>query len=1375
MNTGALQLDLQRPYRRKTWQTLLPQIFPGVELFTQAAETPLTTEAQRALATGLRQIGRAVLRDENGSERIIAIFEADVVPSVDVVRNRVALRQLVSRCIDEVSAHAVLAFFVQPRASAYRLTYAAKESIHREDLSVETTETATKRYTYVLGAGEARRTAAQRLAGLAANRDTVKWKDVADAFSVEKLNDEFFKTYKEHYLAFCKHLLDSTATAAVFDLKLSGLKDKELDKALKPVRDFVKKLLGRLVFLHFIQKKQWLGCPADRTDWTQGDPEFIQTWFAKRPGRDRFYRDFLVPLFYDALNNNARERSLFAPTGTRVPYLNGGLFERELVPGSGHKPLEVERLDLPDAFFAGLLEFLSQYNFTIDENDPDDHEIGIDPEMLGHIFENLLEDNKDKGAYYTPKAIVQYMCQQSLIHYLQGHFRDDPAAPAEIERLIRLKEPVDPRDSRNWLTVHAHRLEELLDDVKICDPAIGSGAFPIGLLQEIYWTRLTLHPGIDRAKAKRDIIQKSIHGVDIDAGAVEIARLRCWLALIVEEEQPRPLPNLDFKIMQGDSLLESFEGIPLDQLMPSVRPLYERAVQQKELDLGSVVREKLQLELSEEDRQRFAKLLGDYFPCEDPAEKSRLHGEIDAFVLKHLDYNVDQFLRREETELSQILKDIEEKRQKAKKYKLSPRENRRIKTLEADVRAHRARKVKLHELADIPERPYFLWHLFFQDVFERGGFDILIANPPYVRMELFKDLKPALREHYKQVYAERADLYCYFYARAVSLLRERGILCFISSNKFFRGGYGEKLRSLLSTETELQSVVDFGDLPIFEATTYPCILLAAKGTPRQGHTVQTLKVEREPDIPHFMNLPTVPQEQDGFSWSLESPAVLRVLGNMKARGIPLRTCVGDAIYMGVKTGCKEAFIIDGKTRDGIVVASPQADKVIKPYLGGRNVRKWACDYPDLWMIYLHHGVDTDDLQAVLDHLKPFRRQLESRATEQAWYELQQPQEKFVPAYEASKIIFPDIAADLRFALDARGAFFSNTAYCIASSDLYLLAVLNASCTQFFYERLSAQFRGGYLRFWTQYVEQIPIPDADDATKDQLRELARRAAKTAGSELAAIEAEINRIVYRLFKLESDEIALIEGATASAKPALDHKTALFTRILPELSAAAPYFSHDAITKRLADLKIEMADHSLRMYLSEAMAKGIVHDAGRGWYSRLADRCVLDPKPVARLVRQLEKEFSLLDFTCWSTQQVNPWMHHILSKFLTFVNVDPDGLPAVAEYLRAEGYEVHENPKGNRTAEVRANGKTVVIRPLNTHAPKEGHFAPPEAVLVDLHFENRALGIMDSADFKGMAQQLAATNRLLWATLCHYADKRGVAPGELFAQTNVLTAEV
>ena len=193
-----------------------------------------------------------------------------------------------------------------------------------------------------------------------------------------------------------------------------------------------------------------------------------------------------------------------------------------------------------------------------------------------------------------------------------------------------------------------------------------------------------------------------------------------------------------------------------------------------------------------------------------------------------------------------------------------------------------------------------------------------------------------------------------------------------------------------------------------------------------------------------------------------------------------------------------------------------------------------------------------------------------------------------------------------------------------------------------------------------------------------------------------------------------------------------------------------------------------------MSEAMEQGIVHDAGRGWYSRLQDRCALDRKPVAKLVRQLEKEFPLLDFTCWSTQQVNPWMHHILSKFIAFVNVDKDGLSAVSEFLRDAGYEVHANPTGKRAVDVRPNGKTVVIRPLNAHAPRESHFTPPEAILVDLSFEANALGIMGIPDYRAMLQALASSKRIAWGACLYYAEKRCAKIDLDFKLSNSLMAE-
>lgn len=229
-----------------------------------------------------------------------------------------------------------------------------------------------------------------------------------------------------------------------------------------------------------------------------------------------------------------------------IPYLNGGLFDKDRID-------ELD-IDFPYSYFKDLMEFFSMYNFTIDENDPDDSEVGIDPEMLGHIFENLLEDNKDKGAFYTPKEIVQYMCRQSIIQYLKTH-EPDKQYVEPIEELINngIIMPILQTQSI------ASRFMQLLKNIKVCDPAIGSGAFPMGILYVLYHAIHHLqsyaepHGNFDSTKTKRDIIQNNIFGVDIEQGAVDIARLRFWLALVVDANEPEPLPNLDYKITCGNS------------------------------------------------------------------------------------------------------------------------------------------------------------------------------------------------------------------------------------------------------------------------------------------------------------------------------------------------------------------------------------------------------------------------------------------------------------------------------------------------------------------------------------------------------------------------------------------------------------------------------------------------------------------------------------------------------------------------------------------------------------------------------------------------------------------------------------------------------
>ncbi|MFC1461819.1 Eco57I restriction-modification methylase domain-containing protein, partial [Verrucomicrobiota bacterium] len=879
----------------------------------------------------------------------------------------------------------------------YRFTFAARESEFDEDGNYVESETATRRYTYVLGPHESCRTAADRFYELSQKRDEASLDDVKGAFSVDKLNKEFFSAYKEHYQRFTEYLINSDYQQDVFGVP-NIEEDKERAAAEKPLRDFAKRLLGRIVFLHFLQKKGWLGCPADRTDWIGGNPNFLRDLFENCQDKDHFHSACLIPLFHGAFNTPGRPNDVFeltglpaealAKVGTRIPYLNGGLFEQD--------DPDVTGVDFPVEYFDQLLDFFGQYNFTIDENDPEDHEVGIDPEMLGHIFENLLEDNKDKGAYYTPKAIVQYMCQESLIQYLKTHLGDHP----ELEQLVRLKTRGDEKNKKNFLVQNARAIEALLDKVKICDPAIGSGAFPIGLLKEIYWIKLTLDLTLDRGEVKRQIIQNSIYGVDVDAGAVEIARLRFWLALVVDEEEPSPLPNLDYKIMQGNSLLESFEGISLDNLTQgqqmSVRVIGSN---QDELNLGAVGNE-FNVEVDEERRQNIIALMDRYFSEMSPSEKTRIRGEIDRFVLDHIDYNIALHKERMDTQLHQLRATIKDNKKRAKGYKPTRREEKRLAELEKEIASDQVRKERLHELEHKPERPFFLWHLFFQNVFADGGFDIVIANPPYVRQEVIKDQKKALQAAY-ECYVGTADLFVYFYERSVKLLCDGGILTYITSNKYYRSAYGKKLREYLAKKLAVQQMIDFGDAPVFDAIAYASIFIASRSdVVSEDHNVQAYtwsKNDKLDDIGKVVRTKSFAVAQGELqpeAWRLESPEVMRLLEKLRAAGTPLGRYVNNRFYYGLKTGLNEAFIVDSATRDRLVEEDASSKDVLVPFLRGKDVKRWRVDFAGFYLIKIessenkkHSWSDKKDAEAVFKKtypaiyswMKPFRDRLIGRS------------------------------------------------------------------------------------------------------------------------------------------------------------------------------------------------------------------------------------------------------------------------------------------------------------------------------------------------------------------------------------------------------------
>ena len=676
-----------------------------------------------------------------------------------VANKLVGLRNLVKSFINPTWGEFDAALVVFDSGDHWRLSFIC-------DIKGEATSP--KRYTYVFGSDDLLyRTPIERFNFL--KKKGISFENLRTAFSVEALSDEFFDKYREQYADFIQYVTGKrfVKVGSKWEEKILGEPDTALMQAFnhneKKIRDYVKKMMGRITFLHFLQRKGWM-C---------GDLNYMQNMFENSQYKDDYLDSVLEPLFFGILNTKPAEReALFADYGwdkslldewKDIPYLNGGLFERD--------EEDEPESRFPADYFKRLFQFFSEYNFTIDENDPNDAEVGVDPEMLGKIFENLLEDNKDKGAFYTPKEIVRYMCKESLIAYLETN---TSIAKEKIRQFVLSPEEgvVDIPENKK------PKLLAALEEVKICDPAIGSGAFPMGLLNELLHCREALSgERYDRAEIKKSIIQNNIYGVDIEKGAVDIARLRFWLSIVVDEETPSPLPNLDYKIMQGNSLIESFMGVDLSKLT------YEKGHKKDKGEITLFDDEKNRLQ------KRVFQLLKAYYSCSDHDRKVKLQQEISDTINKQLE---------------------------AQAYD--------------PVILEQLKKINLAE-----NNKFFLWHTWFSDVFNRNddknGFDIVIGNPPYIQLQNNGGELAKLYEDCRfQTFAKTGDIYCLFYEKGWQLLCQQGHLCFITSNKWMRAGYGEKMRGFFAKHTNPKYLIDFAGVKIFDnATVDTNILIFGKG------------------------------------------------------------------------------------------------------------------------------------------------------------------------------------------------------------------------------------------------------------------------------------------------------------------------------------------------------------------------------------------------------------------------------------------------------------------------------------------------------------------------------------------------------------------
>lgn len=1153
MDKRELQELLSQSYKQENWRKIVQFVFPNVSLREKPANLKVEARFQD-IVESFKQLGDVILHDG----KKLALLELRVKENVNLVKNRVRLNEVVSSVINFESANGVLSIF-EKGADDYRFTFSAKSNeFDEEEGDFVTKKTDTKRYTYVLGKNESCKTPTERFYNLS-EKQKVEIDDVEGAFSVELLSKEFFEKYKKQFEKFWKYIDQNK----VFK-KIVFSEDRE-----KGIRDFTKKLLGRIVFLHFLQKKGWMGCKNGINEWECGDKQFMQTLFENYSNQSEFHSKCLAELFYNTLNKK-RVGELFTCDGlegslnnSKVPYLNGGLFDSD--------EDITRKIDFPASYFQELFDFFGQYNFTIDENDPNDHEVGIDPEMLGHIFENLLEDNKDKGAFYTPKVIVQYMCQESIIEYINTKINNGEIQEVKsaIEELIRNKlgEKCSDLDL-------VKPISKALFDVKVCDPAIGSGAFPMGILNVIYQAVENLWNIIPDAVAnvweisdtkwqpnlvKKNIIQHSIYGVDIESGAVDIARLRFWLALVVDEIEPLPLPNLDYKIMQGNSLLESFEGIDLSQI--SDASAYEEVYETDQIDMFSgEAKKSVSISLNSEDVET---LIDEYFNAYDPEAKKEIHKKIDSQVIKHIGYTFYQHKK----ELSKNKKILEKNpRAKSDKKLLN-----KIKLLQDDINQFHEKEIKLAKVSSSKERPFFLWHLFFNDVFSEGGFDIVIANPPYVGVkgnsETFNLIKTG---KYGQFSKGRAELFYYFFHLAIELLKNNGVSCFITTNYFPTATDASLLRKDLRNNTTLLQFLNFNELRIFSTAPgqHNAITLFQKGV-NLNKNLRSVESKSSGIISQskFSNIVygfdnnstyfSISQNEiyDGeeayirFKGLHGENATLRHIYE-KFSGCPRLDSLAH-VRQGLRTGIdkisdshRKKFKTNHSKGQGVFIVtdtekkskSLNAEIVKKLYKNSDISHYFVAENSKKNILYIDKNLTEQKFKSSYSneytHLENFEsliRQIRGQNNEALndWYTLDRPRENWI--FESEKVVAPQRAKSNKFGYSNNDFYASADVYFIIPFDRrinskYLTILLNSSLYYFwFYNR--GKRKGEMLELYQQPLSEALILIHDDLEIfikyfDRLYEN-----RTNQIAIKKLRFEIDITIFKIFGFTFEEVSII----------------------------------------------------------------------------------------------------------------------------------------------------------------------------------------------------------------------------------------------------------
>lgn len=1125
----------------------------------------------------------------DNSKKSIDVLAVKLKSSSSIDRARTKQRNFVAKYLGNNNKDAALVAFYGDDKQDWRFSFVKLDYQLERDESgkVKPVEdlTPAKRYSYLVGVNEPNHTCKSQFLDLIIKENTnPSIAEIEDAFSIDNVTKEFFSEYKELF----SELKESLARIIE---KHPNVKEEFDQKSISTV-DFSKKLLGQIVFIYFLQKKGWLGVGKDKEagkfkEWGEGPKKFLRKLFDKEIiGYDKFFNEILEPLFYEALSKEY-DHNFYSRFDCKIPFLNGGLFE----PINDYDWVNV-KIPFENKIFEDILGTFDRFNFTVKEDEPLDKEVAVDPEMLGKVFENLLTvtDRKSKGAFYTPREIVHYMCQQSLINYLETN-TDVPVGDietfiqhGELAQQITSRADVDEKYIPASIKNDRDKINTLLKDIKIVDPAVGSGAFPMGMMNEIVKARSILSYLRKDVKnnydLKRETIENCLYGVDIDSSAVDITKLRFWLSLVVDEsdiKKIKPLPNLDHRIMCGNSLLEEFEGIKLfdEQLLEVIPETGDFELEQVNAEI-----EKLYTELGEiytgkrKDNGR-KKQIGTKLKKLERKRKAILSRPKDVAPQSTFDSVLEN--RRKESqkklaELKRLQKAYFNEQNRRQKKELA--EN--IDKIEWELveetlkeQGHEDAMEKLAQYKKNKSKPFFLWKLNFSDVFQRKnpGFDVVIGNPPYVKESTHKQAFDGLRK--SQYYEGKMDIWYFFGCISIDILRNFGSLSYIATNNWISNDGASILRNKILREARIMQFIDFGDHKIFSAGIQTMVFLLCKNNIKSQYDVYYSRINN-PKM-HYTQL-------NGFLTSEKSSEDFTkyIVGfkpdnyynkyirfnNKKTEALLTKlieksdfSINNDEIFSGIDVlqdfvTKKHLKKLDNgaKVGDGIFVISDKEKinlnfnkselEIIKPYYTTKELNKYfSLKNNRFWIIYSNSSINNHirELPNIKEHLDRFTDIMTSVNKP---YGLHRARNEKI--FLGEKLLVHRKSTNPIFTLVDFPCYVSRTFLIIKSDRIdnkFLISLLNSKLVSFWLY-FKGKLQGNQYQIDKKPLLQIPLKKLDINNQqilitfvDQIFSITNTSDyfenPTKQARVKTLQKQIDLLVYKLYDLTPEEIEIVEG--------------------------------------------------------------------------------------------------------------------------------------------------------------------------------------------------------------------------------------------------------